>query len=66
MLYRSCAALAVMTLLTSCGATITGGTSAACDGYAEERQHMPDAGALSDEWLQYVVRVDTRLTAICR
>lgn len=59
-------ALTVTTWLTAC-AGMTASGDAGCVGYAEERQHKPDnPEVLPDDWLTWVARVDTRLTAICR
>lgn len=66
MLFRICAALAVMSLLTACAKTTASG-DAGCGSYAEARGTMPDdPEALPEGWLKWLSETDTRMTATCR
>ncbi len=65
MLYRICAVLTAMTLLTNCAAMTVNGSG--CAAYGEARLTMPVTNdGLDDDWFRYVVETDTRMTAVCR
>lgn len=65
MLFKICATLTGMLLLTGCATTPIAG-EAGCGAYAEARVTMPaDPEALPDGWLRWVAEMDTRMTATC-
>ena len=56
--------LTALILLTGCE-KMMGAGDAGCFSYGIERSSMPDPEALNEEWLRWVVTLDSRMTGTC-